>query len=175
MGKQLGFRVDKGIRWGNTRCRNGHQKAMGFSSVLGSQALEWEWRVSQQWWCKAVVLCLTLHCGMARWWDPAWRHLRPAVGRGWFCNQQGRTLGTSSSEGAEVMSPFCVWKPQGDRRLNSAQRGGQVSSDSSPSWSWRRSGHSRPLSPFPLSYAVWQNSSLVPGTKVFQISWAKPI
>lgn len=171
MGKQLGFRVDKGIRWGNTRCRNGHQRASGF---LQCPWLPGTWaRVA----CVPAVMVqgrgplpyFALLDGMAV--GPGWRGLRPAVGKGWFCNQQGRTPGTSSSEGAEVVSPFWVWKPSGD----SSQRGGRVSSDSAPSWSWRRSGHSRPLSPFLLSYAVWQNSSPVPETKVFQISWAKPI
>lgn len=146
------------------------KKQEGFSSIPGSQALEREWRVSQQWWCKTVVLCLTLCCWMARPRDPGWRGLRPAVGRGWFCNQQGSAPGASSSEGAEVMSPFSVWKPRGD----SPHRGGRVSSDSAPSWSWRRSGDSWPLSPFLLSYAVWQNSSLVPGTKFSRFPGQNP-
>ena len=39
MGKQLGFRVDKGIRCGNTRCKDGDfKKQMCFYSVHDFQA-----------------------------------------------------------------------------------------------------------------------------------------
>lgn len=40
---------------------------------------------------------------------------------------------------------------------------------------WRSSRHDEHLSPFLLSYAIWQNWSRIAKTKVSQVPWAKPI
>lgn len=89
--KWLGFRVDKGIKCGNTRCRKETSNSQCFYSVHDFQAFWWEQHVSQQWWCKDTVLCLKIALLDAKSAAPCVQRLEANSERGGWCfyNQGG--------------------------------------------------------------------------------------
>lgn len=163
--ERLGFRVDKGIICGNTRCKNGDFKQrLSFYGIHGFQAFWGEWRVSLQWWGKNTVLCLKVAVGSSGQ-EPVWRGLGQ-MERGLLLRLAGTQPRASSSKGPPLYTvPRCgtdccnvEQRPEMGRAcilwLTAALNLQALWSQLTPQF-------------FSLSYTIWQNRNLVSRTKVY--------
>ena len=121
---------------------------------------------------RLLSFALQLHCCVAKSARP-WLK-RQAVRKGGALSGAS-PRGPPVPKGMVVTPPHCVWPPRWDRLCNSTDKGRVgilwLSACSNLEDFWSQLA----LEPSSLSHAVGHNSSLVAGTEVFQVSWAKPM